>query len=27
MEVLGVALARAFAGDGFGGAEFEVAEH
>jgi len=27
MEVLGVALAGAFAGDGFGGAEFEVAEH
>jgi len=27
MEVLGVALARAFAGDGFGGAEFEVPEH
>ena len=27
MEVLRVALASAFTGDGFGGAEFEVAEH
>ena len=26
MEVLGVALARAFAGDGFGGAELHVAD-
>ena len=27
MEVLGVALAGAFSGDGFGGAELEIAEH
>src|SRR5580700_2962974 len=27
MEVLRVALARAFSGDGFGGAEFEITEH